>query len=175
MVPSSTVMAAPPNVALSCSNITTAPPTHEQYARPPKAVPIAPQPPAAQQQWKKHKQTCNITTVIAAKPSQPLPLQPCLQQQPKPPAFLLQQPNKSVLEKDAPQSKEDKDAGSMLLGFLKSLPKGFMEAKSSKDQENQELAAKQDADVPGSIVSTKLSSTTASTRESNDNLSGTIK
>mmetsp|Transcript_13535 Transcript_13535/g.19972 ORF Transcript_13535/g.19972 Transcript_13535/m.19972 type:complete len:743 (-) Transcript_13535:13-2241(-) len=166
MPTSSTLMAAPPR-----QNVTSAPPPpHEQFARPPNAVPIAPQPPVTKLQ---HHNTNVVPTPIAAKPPQTAILQPRVH--PKGPTGNIQD-NKQTKDDDddSGRSKEDEAAGSMLMGFLTSLRKGFMEAKTLKDKEDQERALKELESLPGSMASTEVSTTTASTREANDTSSGTM-
>lgn len=136
-------MAPPPNV--------TRPMQGQPFARP-SAVPIAPQPVV--------QQAVPVPTPppIAARPiSVPLTshpvLQPLVRQRPPqeatpiPPLPLKvtinpQSSNSTVRTAstaDSPgRSKEDEAAGSMLMGFLTSLRKGFMEAKSLKDREDRE-------------------------------------
>lgn len=159
--PPSTLIAAPPR-----QNISSAPEPHEQFARPPNAVPIAPQPPVTKVQ---HQQNTNvIPTRITAKPPQPTAIQPQVQSKEN---VVSDKENK---EDDNGRSKEDEVAGSMLMGFLTSLRKGFMEAKSMKEREDQERATKELESIPGSMASTELSTTTASTREANETSSGTM-
>lgn len=111
-----------------------------------------------------------VPTPIAAKPLQPAPLQPRVQSKDS----SITDANKENKDDGSGRSKEDEAAGSMLMGFLTSLRKGFMEAKNMKDREDQERASKELESIPGSMASTELSTTTASTREANETSSGTM-
>jgi hypothetical protein len=128
LAPAPAVMAPPPCVP---------PPGQVQSFVQPPPVPIAPQP---------VPHLASKPATIAAKPSE-LSIQPRPVQVPPLSNVVVQNAVKSdhVGEsvQNSSRSKDDVDAGSMLMGFLNSLHKGFLDAKRLKDEEDRELAAQQ--------------------------------
>lgn len=128
LAPAPAVMAPPPCV----------PPIApvQSFVQPPP-VPIAPQP---------LPQMVSKQASIAAKPSE-LSIQPRPVQVPPLSNVIVQNAgeNDRVGENvgNSSRSKDDVDAGSMLMGFLNSLHKGFLDAKRLKDEEDRVLAAQQ--------------------------------
>ncbi|KAI2502475.1 hypothetical protein MHU86_11981 [Fragilaria crotonensis] len=81
-----------------------------------------------------------IVAKPAAVPIQPRPVQVEPSAQVVAP---VAQRNPDSQETSTSRTKDEVDAGSMLIGFLNSLHKGFLEAKSLKDKDEREMAARE--------------------------------
>ena len=123
-------MAPPPSISLAMPS---------NSFMPPPQLSIAPQP----------SQSSTPAPAPSAVKAVMLPIQPRPALGPPPTRVVVPSPvaqsSVSGTASNAARTKDDVDAGSMLMGFLNSLHKGFIEAKCQRDKEERDSAEQEQA------------------------------